>query len=61
MREDIINRFNWNDRENEDTFCPCDYCKAIDRFPVCNDGATSSACNHCDYNIVLYCSTHNTN
>ena len=58
--EEIKNIFNFDDREKSDTFIPCEYCAAINDYPVCNDGATSSACNHCDYNILLYCLTHNT-
>lgn len=60
MRENIKIKFNWDDREDRDTFMPCEYCKAQEIFPCCNDGATSSACNHCDYNIITYCLSHNT-
>lgn len=57
--EKVKNEFTWDDREDISTFCPCDYCKADRDFPVCDDGATTAACNHCDYNIVLYCLSHN--
>lgn len=60
MKEIIKNKFSWDDRKNKDTFIPCDYCEALNIFPTCNDNATSSACNHCDYNIISYCLTHNT-
>lgn len=57
--EKIKNTFDWDDLEKEDTFIPCKYCKAIEIYPVCEDGATSSACNHCAFNIIDYCRTHN--
>ena len=58
--ENIKTKFNWDDRENKNTFIPCKYYNEDEWFPTCNDGATSSACNHCDYNIVTYCLCHNT-
>lgn len=60
IAEKIKTKFSWGDRENEDTISPCDWCKAVDEWVCCDDGATSSACNHCDYNIILYCLSHNT-
>ena len=59
MREKIKESFDWDDRNDKETFCPCKYCEAVDKYPVCDDGATTSACNHCDYNIIQYCLTHN--
>ena len=55
MKEPIKTEFKLIDRENNDTFIPCKYCNALDNFPICDDGATSSACNHCDYSILLHC------
>lgn len=60
MREPIKTKFSWDDREDEDTFSPCNYCKALETAPTCDDGATCSACNHCDYNIILHCLNQNT-
>ena len=57
IAEKIKTKFSWSDRENEDTISPCDWCRA-DEWACCDDGATSSACNHCDYNIILYCLNH---
>lgn len=54
-REEVKTNFSWDDREDSKTFIPCDFCHAYDVFPLCDDGATTSACNHCDYNIILYC------
>ena len=59
MKEKIKTKFTWDDLEKEDTFCPCKYCKALDIYPTCEDSATSSACNHCAFNIIDYCRTHN--
>lgn len=55
--QSIKRKFSWDDLEN--SFNPCDYCGAIEIFPVCEDGATSSACNHCAFNIIDYCRNHN--
>lgn len=52
-REKVKTDFNWDDREK--SFTPCEYCQAVNDFPCCNDGVTTSACNHCDYNIVVHC------
>ena len=56
--EKIKTKFSWSDRESEDTIIPCEWCKAADEWACCDDGATSSACNYCDYNIILYCLSH---
>jgi hypothetical protein len=58
MRESVKDKFTWDDLEDKKTFIPCDYCEAIKIFPACNDGATSSACNHCAFNIIDYCRNH---
>ena len=55
--QSVKRKFSWDDLEN--SFNPCDYCRAIEVFPVCEDGATSSACNHCAFNIIDYCRNHN--
>ena len=60
MREKIKTKFTWDDRESKDTISPCDWCRAVDDWDCCDDGATSSACNHGDYNIIIYCLSHNT-
>ena len=52
MLESVKTKFNWDDMEKDDVFFPCEYCKAIEVFPVCDNGVTSSACNHCAFNIV---------
>ena len=52
MREPIKTEFTWDDLN--DSFEPCEHCGAILNYPVCDDGATSSACNHCAYNIIAY-------
>lgn len=57
--EEIKVKFSWDDLEDKETFSPCKYCNALENFPVCADGATSSACNHCAYNIIDYCRNHN--
>lgn len=59
MSEKVKNKFTWDDLDDTKTFIPCQYCGALAGYPVCEDGATSSACNHCAYNIVEYCRTHN--
>lgn len=56
MAESVKTKFTWDDMGA--AFDLCDYCNAIDCFSVCDDGATSSACNYCPYNIMLYCLTH---
>jgi hypothetical protein len=53
-REPVKEAFVWEDMFNKDNIIPCDYCTAINEFPLCNDGATSSACNHCEYNIYRH-------
>lgn len=53
-REPVKNNFTWNDMFDKNVINPCDYCSAINEFPLCDDGATSSACNHCMYNIYLH-------
>ena len=59
MAEHIKTEFTWDDLDNPETFIPCEHCGAIEKYPVCNDGATSSACNHCAFNIIDYCRNHN--
>ena len=56
--EEIKTEFKWDDLEDKDTFVPCKYCGAIEWYPPCTDGATTSACNHCAFNIIDYCRTH---
>lgn len=58
MSEPIKTKFDWSDLEAPTTFIPCDYYQAIDVYPSCDDGATSSACNHCAFNIIDYCRSH---
>ena len=53
MREPIKTEFEWNDFNDTNLIYPCDYCEAIGRYPCCDDGATSSACNHCAFNILF--------
>lgn len=53
--EKVKTKFNWSDREDEGTIIPCEHCEALNDYPACDDGATSSVCNHCDYNIILNC------
>lgn len=55
MHEKIKTDFKWEDRKNEDTIIPCNHCEALNDYPTCDDGVTSSACNYCDYNIILNC------
>lgn len=52
--ESVKEKFTWNDMLDKNVINPCDYCSAINEFPLCDDGATSSACNHCMYNIYLH-------
>lgn len=58
MREPVKTKFTWDDLDDSETFEPCKYCRAEEWWPACDDGATSSACNHCAYNIITYCRTH---
>lgn len=44
----------WDDRESEETFMPCDYCKTYKYYPTDEHG-NNMACEHCDYNIILHC------
>lgn len=53
--EKVKTEFNISDREDESIIIPCEYCKAVDEWVCCDDGATSAACNHCDYNIIIHC------
>ena len=53
-REPVKEIFVWEDMLREDNIIPCDYCYAINEFPTCEDAATSSACNHCEYNIYRH-------
>lgn len=53
-REPVKTDFIWDDMLSGDNIIPCDYCTAINKFPLCDDGATSSACNHCEYNIYRH-------
>ena len=60
MKEKVKTHFTWDDLEKSDTFSPCKYCGALDSFPSCEESEfLSSACNHCAFNIVEYCRTHN--
>lgn len=52
--ESVKEIFTWEDMFREDNIIPCDYCTAINSFTTCDDGATSSACNHCEYNIYRH-------
>lgn len=51
-REKIKTTFTMDDLNSPDTFSPCNECSYLENYPVCDDGATSSACNHCKYNIL---------
>lgn len=53
-KKPVKEKFTWNDMFDKNVIIPCDYCSAINEFPLCDDGATSSACNHCMYNIYLH-------
>lgn len=53
-KEPVKENFTWDDMFDKNKIIPCDYCDAVNRFPVCDDGATSSACNHCEYNIYRH-------
>ena len=52
MAEPIKTKFGWDDFKDPKLVCPCDHCGAIEWWPCCDDGATSSACNHCAFNIL---------
>ena len=58
MKEPVKTKFNWDDLEDPDVICPCDNCGWLEEYPTCDDGATSSACNHCMFNIINYCRSH---
>ena len=53
--------FEWDDLADPQLVWPCDHCRAIEWWPVCDDGATSSACNHCAFAIMDYARNHNMN
>ena len=53
MKEPVKQDFTWEDLQ--DAINPCDWCGAIDVWPLCDDDATSTACNHCAYNIYINC------
>ena len=53
--EKVKEIFDSTDLDADDLINPCDYCEAVNLFPLCEDRATSSACNHCAYKIILYC------
>ena len=59
MSEPIKTKFTWDDLEDPELVNPCEHCGALEWWPTCDDGATSSACNHCWFNILLYCLNHN--
>lgn len=59
MAEPIKTKFELNDLTDPELVWPCDHCEALGSWPVCNDGATSSACNHCAFAIMSYILTHN--
>ena len=61
MAEPIKTKFEKNDFLDPELICPCDHCEALDWWPPCDDGATSSACNHCSFAIMSYLLTHNIN
>ena len=52
MREPIKTKFTWGDLNNPELVNPCDHCGALEWWDVCDDGATSSACNHYAFNIL---------
>ncbi len=58
-REPIKTEFKLDDLTDPELVWPCDHCGALDLWPVCDDGATSSACNHCALAIMNYARTHN--
>lgn len=49
---------NWDDREKETTFIPCDYCRAFLDFQGEPNG-DNGACKYCDYAIILACLQNN--
>ena len=51
MAESIKTKFEWSDLADPELVWPCDHCGAMEWWPCCDDGATSSACNHCAFNI----------
>ena len=59
MAESVKTKFELNDLADPDLICPCDHCEALDWWPPCDDGATSSACNHCAFAIMSYVLTNN--
>lgn len=52
MTEPIKTKFTWDDFNDPKLVCPCDHCMIIERWPRCDDGVASSACNHCAFNIL---------
>jgi hypothetical protein len=60
MAEQIKTKFEWDDLVAPDLVWPCDHCGALGKWPVCDDGATSSACNHCAFAIISYLCAHDT-
>ncbi|MDV3429533.1 MAG: hypothetical protein LIR50_21335 [Bacillota bacterium] len=54
MAESVKMKFEWDDLKDPELVCPCDHCGAIELWPCCDDGATTSACNHCEFNIISY-------
>ena len=59
MAEPIKTKFEWDNLADPNLVWPCDHCGATEWWPVCDDGATSSACNHCAFAIMNYARTHN--
>lgn len=58
MKESVKTKFTWDDLEDPEIIIPCNRCGYLDIYPCCSDGATSSACNHCMFNIIDYCRSH---
>lgn len=52
--ENVKNEFVWEDMFDDKAFDPCDFCTAYENFQTCSDGATTSACNYCRFNIYLH-------
>ena len=52
MSESIKTKITWDDFKDPKLVCPCEHCGALDWWPTCDDGAVSSACNHCVFNIL---------
>ena len=58
MKEPVKIKFNWDDLEDPEVIFLCENCGWLEKYPTCDDGVTCSACNHCMFNIIDYCRSH---